>query len=62
MTPDGKKHWTVMAPNNRYSDGEGIYLKNVKDITISDVCIKTTAEKYILENVENTYINGKKLG
>jgi polygalacturonase len=62
MTLDGEKHWSVMAPNNRYSEGEGIYLKNVKDVIISDVCIKTTAEEYIVENVENTYINNVRVG
>ena len=61
MTPNGKKHLSIMAPNIKYSEGEGIYLKHTKDITISNVSIDTAAEKYVFENAENTYINNQKL-
>lgn len=60
MTPDGKQYYSVMAPNLRLSDGEGIYLKNVRDITITDVSIKNASEKFIVLKAENTYINNQK--
>lgn len=62
ITPNGKNYLSVMAPNVKLSSGEGIYLKNTKDVILSDVSVNTSAQKYILEKAENTYINGKKLG
>ncbi len=41
------------------SYGDGIYLKNAADVIISDCTLETKEQKYIFENVENTYINGK---
>jgi polygalacturonase len=60
MTPDGKQYYSVMAPNLRLSDGEGIFLKNVRDITITDVSIKNASEDYIIQKAKNTYINHQK--
>ncbi len=59
VTPDGNEYQSVMAPNIKLSSGEGVYLKNVEDITISNCSIKTPSEKYILDNVKLTYINGE---
>lgn len=59
VTPDGNEYQSVMAPNIKLSSGEGIYLKNAEDIVISNCNVKTPAEKYVLDNVKLTYINGE---
>ena len=61
MKPDGNRHLSVMAPHIKPSNGEGVYLKNVKDITVTDIYVETPAEKFIVNNAENTYINGEKV-
>lgn len=61
ITPNGKRYQSIMAPRIKSSEGEGIFLKNTSDVVMSDISVYTTAQKYIIENAVNTYINGQKL-
>lgn len=51
--------FSVCAENIKPSKGEGIYLNNVKNVKISDCTISAATEETIIENRENTFLNGK---
>ena len=50
---------SVMAPRLPKSFGEGIFLKNVKDIVINDCSIYGASDELVLINSKDTYVNGK---
>ena len=50
---------SVAAYHIAKSYGDGIYLKNVKDVQINGCSLKAKQKEIILENVLETYINGK---
>ncbi len=45
--------------NLPYCHGDGVRLKNVKDVIISDLSMQVACKEIVLENAENTVINGK---
>ena len=50
---------TIAVFNIEKSYGDGIYLKNVKDVIISDLTLSAVKQKFIFENAIDAYINGE---
>lgn len=49
---------SVAIHNIKKSYGDGIYLKNVEDVNISECSLTAKDQDYIFENAINTYVNG----
>ena len=49
---------SISVHNIKKSYGDGIVLRNVKNVEISACALRAKEEEYIFENVEETYING----
>ena len=49
---------SISVHNIKKSYGDGIVLRNVKNVEISGCALCAKEEEYIFENVEETYING----
>jgi len=49
---------SVYAEGAGLSKGEGVYLNNVKNVNISECLISSAQEEAIIENAENTFLNG----
>ena len=52
---------SISVHNIPKSYGEGIVLKNMKGVIISDCTLQSKCQEYTFENVEDLYINGKKI-
>lgn len=55
-----KGYGTVMALNRKPSYGEGIFLENAEEITMSNVHVACPCEALTLKNVKNITLNGNK--
>lgn len=53
--------YCVMGEGVALSYGDGIYLKNVENVTISDCTLDVKEQEFIFDNVTQTYINGKQI-
>ena len=51
---------SVAVYNIPKSYGDGICLKNVKDVMINDLVLSAKEKAFCFENVQETYVNGKK--
>lgn len=52
---------SISVHNIPKSYGEGIVLKNMKGVIISDCTLQAKCQEYAFENVEDLYINGQKV-
>lgn len=53
---------SISVHNIPKSYGDGICLKNVKDVIINDLVLWAKERAFSFENVQETYVNGKKIG
>ncbi len=52
---------SISVHNIQKSHGEGIVLRNVKNVDISGCSLSAREEAFVFENAENTSINGKRI-